>query len=207
RLYNLLLSEDNNIFPSNVISEEDKEKYNTELLWFFKEYERYLLELFEYIIQKKLTIEINFELFNEGTIPAEDIDIHFHFPDGFDLYDDESYPSEPSPPEAPIKPRSLYDFSMPQFPSLNLYNNMLDISKISSNVSSPTIKKTNSYDVDIHVTKLKHNKSVSLDKMYILFENYEKMKNFNVNYELKCSNVPNIVKGKLNILFENEGSI
>ena len=68
------------------------------------------------------------------------------------------------------------------------------------NISNPSIKKTNSYDVDINIRKLKHNKIAVLKKMFVTFENYNSIINFSVDYEIRCSNVPNIVSGKLNFI-------
>ena len=35
--------------------------------------------------RKNLTFKMGFILFNHGNVPAEEIDIHLHFPDGFEL--------------------------------------------------------------------------------------------------------------------------
>ncbi|MFZ0743124.1 MAG: hypothetical protein WAM85_01905 [Terracidiphilus sp.] len=39
-----------------------------------------------------------------------------------------------------------------------------------SNVSGPKIKRTNSYDVKVHVEQAKHGIEVALDVMYITFD-------------------------------------
>lgn len=39
-----------------------------------------------------------------------------------------------------------------------------------SNVSGPKIKRTNSYDVKVHVERAKHGIEVALDVMYITFD-------------------------------------
>lgn len=182
------------------ISEEDKIKYNQELQTYIGSYEYYLHDLYDYHIMKSLTTEFEFELNNDGTVPAEEIDIYFHFPDGFKLYGSKSYPAEPEIPREPYKPRSIFDRGfMPTLPKFNIPDNY-NMPFEKSNVSSPSIKKTNSYDVDISVRKLKHNKIVVLDKMYIVFENLESILNFKVDYEIRCSNVPQVVKGHVNFV-------
>ena len=185
------------------ISKEDKEEYNSKLHEFYKDYEYYLELLFDYKAQSELTLEVLFDLNNEGTSPAEDIDIYFHFPDGFELYDEESYPQEPIPPDAPEKPRSIYEPFRPPYMHYTQLGHK-DLSSIipDPNVSNPIIKKTNSYDVEVHIRKLKHNESVSLDKMLVVFSDYESIINFKVDYKMTCSNVPNVVNGSLNFNVE-----
>lgn len=190
------------------IREEDKVEYNDKLSSYYLEYEQYLRLLYEYNVQRSLTIEFNLELNNDGTVPAEDIDIYFHFPDGFELFDEDSYPKEPEIPREPYKPRSIFDtnFSLPNLAHLNMPTNY-NVPYEKPNISSPSIKKTNSYDVNIHVGKLKHNKIAVMEKMYVLFENYNSIINYEVNYEIRCSNVPDIVKGNLNFINELKDGI
>lgn len=183
------------------ITEDSKVKYNEELETFYNEYEYYLNRLFDFEISEDLTIEIDFSLKNQGSSIAEDIDIFFHFPDGFELYIEENYPKEPLIPDSPRAPRHRFDFSVPPSPFINIDQNFRNFPSINSNVSSPSIKKTNSYDVNVHVTRVKHNMSESLDKMFIVFDTYDSINNFNVNYELRCANITDVVIGNLNFVF------
>jgi len=205
-LLSLLLNDPLN--DLNRIREEDKIKYNQKLQRYYIEYERYLYELYEYKIMKSLTIEFQFELNNDGTVPADDIDIYIHFPDGFELYDEESYPPEPNAPKEPNRPVSPYDMmlSLPSIPNLDFPTNF-NVPHEKPNISSPSIKKTNSYDVDFNVRKLKHNKIAVLNKMFVKFETYESIINFKVDYEIRCSNVREVVKGNLNFINEIKNGI
>jgi len=182
--------------------EKDKERYNSELLTFFFDYEGYLNRLFEYKLQKSLTIEVNLLLVNNGTLPAKDIDIHFHFPDGFELYDEESYPKKPVAPDAPYEPTSAFNMAIPLTPNIDFSRISNNYNVTKPNVSSLSIKKTNSYDVDTHVERLKHNKSETLHKMYVIFDKYESVIDFSVDYELRCANIPDIVRGKLDFVIK-----
>lgn len=186
--------------------EKDKERYNSELLTFFFDYEGYLNRLFEYKLQKSLTIEVNLLLVNNGTLPAKDIDIHFHFPDGFELYDEESYPKKPVAPDAPYEPTSAFNMTIPLTPNIDFSRISNNYNVTKPNVSSLSIKKTNSYDVDTHVERLKHNKSETLHKMYVIFDKYESVIDFCVDYELRCANIPNIVRDKLDFAIEKSNN-
>jgi len=184
------------------ISEEEKVKYNSELLLFYNEYKNYLQQLISYKKIDSLTIEIDLKLSNIGTTPAEDIDVYFHFQDGFELFDEENYPAGPSEPQAPYKRTSVYDFPTMNHNLSEISSRLERLTNLNSNVSSPTINKTNSYDVNIHVTKLKHNQSELLDRMYIVFDSYDSLISFSIDYELRCSNIPYVVKDKLNFIIK-----
>lgn len=176
----------------------DINEYNSELDTYYWNYENYLNTLYEYISMKSLSLEINLKLINTGTIPAEDIDIYLHFPDGFLLYNDVDYPNEPFLPEPPKK-RGIFSL-------LNPFNINFSIPRLDSqyqtekpNISDPIIKKTNSYDVNIRVIKLNHNFEAKLKPMYIVFEKIEEVKNLKIKFEIRCANLPEIVNGNLNL--------
>jgi hypothetical protein len=91
-----------------------------------------------------------------GTVPAEDIDIHLHFPDGFELVDSADYPKPPTEPNTPYKPKNRLDIpglGISGFPRIHIPNPQ------NMNIDSerPTIRKSNSYDVDYNRSYLKHN--------------------------------------------------
>jgi hypothetical protein len=130
----------------------------------FAEYEKYLRELASFYDWESRTAAIKVILFNDGSCPADDVDIFMHFPDGFELFNEDEYEKEPEAPGAPRKPRSVLeeaagayslgtaDFIRPSY--------LDDLSRFRlptgpSNVSGPRIKRTNSYDVKVGVRKAK----------------------------------------------------
>ena|GEM_PF-674876 len=187
-------------FGIGRISYEDKEKYNECLKTYFSEYQLFLYQLLDHKRTKSLTVEFQFELNNDGTTPADDIDLYLHFPDGFELYNQETYPESPIKPEPPNKPVSMFSQNH-MLPIPNFYPPST-FGMSSDNVLRPkvTIKKTNSYDVNFHVASLKHNTSEKLEKLYIVFDDYTDLFNFNVKYEIRCSNIPEVVTGELNFV-------
>src|ERR1700722_18817053 len=70
--------------------------YYSRLKKWYQRYEEYLRETAALKDQARQTITLKLILVNNGSCPAEDIDMIFHFPDGFDIYDEES---QPEPPE------------------------------------------------------------------------------------------------------------
>jgi hypothetical protein len=71
-----------------VVDPESIKKYNEGLDSFFTGYERYLRKLAEFYAWESRTAAINLVLLNEGSKPADDVDIFMHFPDGFELFAD-----------------------------------------------------------------------------------------------------------------------
>jgi predicted ribonuclease YlaK len=96
------------------VANERINEYNQNLEGFFTEYEEYFNELADFYAWERRTAALEIILFNEGTCPADDIDIFMHFPDGFELFEEDQYLKAPEKPEAPRKPRSAFEgFSSP----------------------------------------------------------------------------------------------
>ena len=72
------------------------------------------------------------------------------------------------------------------------------------NVSAPKIKHTNSYDVSYHVQKVKHNLHESFNPLYIVFDSFEEARSFHIDYRILAANIPDEIKGKLNIVLKKE---
>ncbi len=177
--------------------------YNKKLDAYYKEYEDSLGQFFEQEKRKKLTFEIKLQVTNSGKIPAEDVDIHLHFPNGFELLESDKTEKFIELPEPPYKPKHKLDFGcyrssiIPTIPSsLNLGTNL--------NFNRPKIKKTNSYNVDFYRKYLKHGYSTKLESLSIVFDSYKDIKNFNLDYILSAGNMPEKIEGKLNVIFDKE---
>jgi hypothetical protein len=171
---------------------------------FFTEYEKYLRALAMFYAWESQTAAINIILVNEGSSPADDVDIFMHFPDGFELFEEDDYDKEPEAPKPPRKPKSILEQATAGFPmDHHLYSP--DLSQIRSpagpsNVSGPKIKRTNSYDVKVHVRRAKHGIEVALDAMYITFESTLASRSFELEYAIHASNLPTHVNGTLNVI-------
>ena len=173
--------------------------YNERLNDFYEEYEKWLTEFYELERLKRLTYEIRIFLVNSGFVPAEDIDIHLHFPDGFVLVETSELPSVGNGPEPPSKSNSMSGLSIPtnfNMPQVNSF----DPAPIPS-FNRPTIEKTNSYNVNFRRNGLKHGYSQTLDSLSIVFNHENDIKNFQIEYELSAANMPEMEKGELYVKF------
>lgn len=190
---------------SNSISPEDIKKYNVQLEKFYEEYSRYLQKDLQHRELKSRSGKIQLWLLNSGTAPAEDIDVFLHFPDGFQLAP--RLPDAPKPPSPPAKPLTelekltrpagrVFDpmFLTPPRPVPNLRPSP------EPNVSSPRIKRTNSYDVSYEVRYVKHGIRVLLSELFVIFDSLESAHSFQIHCEILAANVPQKVAGELHVV-------
>lgn len=132
--YDNALSQLTTLDPSRI------RKYNNELDEFYSEYVNTLDKIFEYEKKEMLSFKIQFVIKNSGNSPADDIDLHLHFPDGLELIESsekEEYASLPSPP---YKPKHAFDLGHSAFPILTPFHNPIT-PNTSLNFNSPSIKK------------------------------------------------------------------
>ncbi|MBP7808043.1 MAG: hypothetical protein KA163_02005 [Bacteroidia bacterium] len=188
------------------ISDKQIEDYNKELDKFYFEYQSFLARKYNYKEYLTTCIKIDLYLENIGTLPAEDMDVYFHFPDGFELVEDlEKEPQEPMPP---YQPKSLWDLgpglslNPDIFKSINQYERLKNIPYTGPSLTG--LKKTNSYDVTFTLPNLKHNENVLLGRLYACYDTTESMKNFEVDYSITIANFPKKVEGKLHVIIENK---
>jgi len=91
------------------IPAEHAKEYNEKLDAFYLEHEQYLVRLQDYRNLRARTAELKIMLANEGTCPADDIDIYMHFPDGFELVNGEDLDEPPKPPKSLRKPATMQE--------------------------------------------------------------------------------------------------
>src|SRR5690606_37435868 len=75
--------------------------YNAKLDTFYSRWEAYLREEHAFREPECRRIQFAIEIRNTGTAPAEDVDVSFHFPDGFRLMTEDDLPVAPRQPESP----------------------------------------------------------------------------------------------------------
>jgi hypothetical protein len=176
------------------------ERYNREV----KEYPKRLIEhyLREYpiYVQHQLAHEIEIFVENDGSQPAEDVDVWLHFPDGCLLY--HKLPALHNEPLEPITPRSASQM-------LNDTIGMLAHSSLPSIMESvgldtwkTSIRKTNSYEVDRHFDRIKHNHRETFPKIYLTFDKIDSAKPFSIKYRITAANLISPVEGELSVVIE-----
>lgn len=186
----------------SALSQEQVDQYNTDLDKYFDEFEQHLESVYEFERQQELSYPIEISILNEGTVPGEEIDVHLHFPDGFDLMEPNNLIERPKKPEPPYRPKHRMDFGSHFInPAIFLPRTQLT-SPSNFDFNRPSIKKTNSYDVNMYRKYIKHSYSVKLDELVMVYNERAHIANYQIDYEITAANMPQGVQGKLNIIFE-----
>lgn len=197
-----------------VPPEEEYRRYNADRERYFKQFEEHILGKWEREKKRLLSFRIVLELVNEGTAPAEDIDLYLHFPDGFrlleesDLEDEEKIYGPPRPPQPPRTSadiaseqlRSSLRSARPYMPDLSGLQSLGSRLGPPSNVSPPTIRETGSYEVKWKVRRVKHKQHAPLQPLIIVFDDHESASSFGIDYRLHAGNLPDEVKGQLHVV-------
>ena len=187
---------------------EEYLRYNSELEAFYKSYEQYLKELHIYKNFRLRMINFAVQLENIGTSPAEDIDVHFHFPDGFRLFgqDDNNLPAPPQPPTPPEKV-GTFKFNPSWIGAIQGIRHPIAHQPNAGpppNVSPPSIRRTNSYDVRSHVKRAKHGYQILIARFIVAFDSFESSKSFKFDYRILAANLPKPTTGELSVVVEKE---
>jgi predicted nucleic acid-binding protein len=197
--------------PMILASQKEITRYNAELEEFYQAYGDYLKNSIQFKNFKHRAIELVILLANDGTAPAEDIDIFLHFPDGFRVLEGEDLPRSPKAPKPPVEPRTpmqMLTESLPPMVEVVPYLGSHDSGPIAPppNVSAPNIKRTNSYEVSFHVQKAKHNLQEPFKPMYVAFDSFEEASSFHIDYQILAANIPHEINGEVHIVIRREGS-
>lgn len=181
------------------VAKDQIERYNSDLDLFYSRYAAYLQELYEYELKSHLSIKISLVLTNEGNAPAEEVDVYCHFPDGFELINEDDLDDPPNKPIPPSTPKSMLE----GFGNFSVRPFIPDIGRpYIPNLNRPSIRKTNSYDVSFYRKYVKHHTLYPLDTLVAIYTDYDSVKNFSIDYTIMAGNIQEPVTGKLNILYE-----
>lgn len=180
-------------------------RYNAELEAFYRDYEQYLRVCHDRDNVKSRTIYFEISLENIGGSPAEDVDIHFHFPDGFQLFDAKENEEESvEPPDAPAEPGTfrLDRKTREAMRNVGMFGMGPGLIGPPPNVSPPSIERTNSYDVRSHVERVKHGYRIQVARFRAVFDSFESAGSFRIDYSILAANVPKAIAGYLSVVVE-----
>ncbi len=168
-------------------------KYNDALEEYFVDFEqakRANIEIGRRLVRIDLRVE------NTGMMPARDVLVDMHFPDGLRIIEKGS--SEKifhDLPDAPLLPGHVRGFDNPH----SWIKNLPSIMHHNPNAPSLTVQKTNSYEVRWHVpTKLRQGYISEVDPIYILFDANPFA--FHIDYSIVADNLTDTVKGQLHVV-------
>lgn len=194
-------------------SREEFDRYNSERQPFFDAYAGFLKDSWELRVQETLAFALSFELANEGTAVATDVDVFAHFPDGLEVVErsewDDRLDQALKPPRPPRRPRTTQEIIHESLSSSILHPYAPDLSfmrhigpREAPNVTSPRIEQTDSYEVSWNIKRVKHNQIETLHPLMVIFESFESARSFKVEYALHAANLPSEVPGVLNVVVD-----
>jgi hypothetical protein len=191
-------------FDFSFITDTQIAQYNDRLENYFKELALYYSKLETLAAWYATTAKVELLLSNTGGAPSEDIDISVHFPDGMDVLEQENIPRVPDPPEAPGKfgDSFMQMLRVPNFdiPALSPAN--FPAPRFVENAQLLGIKKTNSYDAEFHVQRLKHQNEEELPLVYLHFS--VQPRPFRAEYRIVAGDIPEPITGTLDFLYSQD---
>lgn len=198
------------------IDAEDLKRYAAERSSFLADYEEYLRERREFEMARARRFMLELELVNTGSVPATDVDVHLHVPDGV-VVSGEYDLTEPQAPEPPTRPRRSAEIlfqglSSHSYPSIGSFRGP-DTSYLESlvargprqrNVSDLDIEETGSYTIRCHVGRIKHGLREALPSIYVTIPEDAPVRPFQITYSLHAANLPEAASGTLNVLLKSD---
>ncbi|MCK5614520.1 hypothetical protein KAR91_72315 [Candidatus Pacearchaeota archaeon] len=189
------------------ISAEEYERYNEEVDKYILQYERYLKGNWEQREITKRTIRFQIEIRNIGTAPADDVDIYFYFPDGFELVTEDGllpFPKKPTPPSEPRTQAQIIAESFNRFNDFSNFSISRPYMPEIGDISAFELKKTKSYELTDHCKRIKHGDFVQLPELFLTFESFESANSFSCEYTIRPANLPQPLCGSINFVIEKE---
>jgi len=183
---------------------EEYERYNRDVEEYLKSYEHFMRITWEAQAATRRSIRFEIDIRNAGTAPAEDVDVLFHFPDGFQLFSEDNMPAIPSEPRPPRKPRTRMQQMTDNIEHVGNFNLAHASLPDFTMPSSFSIERSHSYDVRDHFQRIKHGDGVTLPQLFLTFDSYKTATSFSCDYTIRPANLPSPITGKLYFVIEKE---
>jgi hypothetical protein len=190
-----------------VLTEDVRVNYNTELEQYFGACARFWAERRAFKNRLRRILRLRLALTNRGGAPGNNVDVDMHFPGGFTILGTDEEPSAPEKPLPPMPPGTTYAEAirlglLTQFdlPSALPLPSMTSLAAPPANVSSLHIRQTNSYDLHVHVRRVKHHSGVRLPVIQLEFDSFEAMTTFQISYILRADNFPAEIPGHMDVI-------
>jgi hypothetical protein len=200
------------------VSEEERQEYNDALDAYYSSYTDFLGKFQIYGDWTSREISVAFEITNEGTAPADDVDIEVVFNEDNRPIDLDARPGIPVSPKPPKRPRGTverrsrassfqFDTLYPNYSrSFHLMEPLADrflraMHHEAPNVRGPWISDNNKLAVSWNVRRLKHLETLSLPPVMLLRKTTE-VRGADIHYYLHAANIPDLIEGKISFGFK-----
>ena len=184
--------------PLNA-SDADYRRYNEEVDHYLEAFPLFLKDCYRVDCLARLGTEVRLSLKNDGTSPAEYVDVELVLPKPCAAFEE-----KPEPPEAPSEPRVPNDLfggaSAMQFRSLADQLNRAKEEDLSVEES------TDSFIVRQKFRRIKHGHTVETDAFFLSFTDYEGAKSFQTICRVTAANLIRPIEMNLNIVIDKRSS-
>ncbi|WP_179412989.1 PIN domain-containing protein [Mucilaginibacter sp. E4BP6] len=183
------------------------DQHNKSLDKFYKDYEKYIHELYTFENDNQRSILIQLHVINDGNTPAKDIDIKLYFPSFLEVSVEKNTPVPPKEPLAP-KQGDVFSSSFAALPDFRIVTitEMIKTSREAHDLDGANIQIGKEIMITFHQDQLKHLQTKILRTIMAKFNSVSEMVNFSINYELNISNVTTAIRGKLNIVIDQRNN-
>lgn len=172
-----------------------------------KEFHHYLKQTSHHTQWQARTIQLEFSMVNGGASTADDIDIFLHFPDGLELADGSSTPTQLEPPEPPSRPRGRLDMTgltiAPSIGSIaSSFSHLTGSPPEAPQMRGPYIEAGESYTVRYWLKRLKQGMEHEFGPLLVTFPSVDSAFGFDIDYALVTPNVPHETTGQLHVIVD-----
>lgn len=207
--------EAHNAASERPLQQASRVAFERDLARYSREREAYLAAYLTYLDAERAHAQVVARRFrvalalrNDGTVPAEDIDVTFHIPDGVTIDEVAEFES-PEPPKPPARPRRGMQALLtamdtpsalvtPRMPALWPLLHT-PVPGVRGNISSLDIKETGSFTVTCHARQVKHGREELLPPFFLTLAPDAPVRPFQITYTLHIANALDAVTGALTV--------
>lgn len=161
-------------------------EYNKEVDNYHEKCKLYLSRNYDVIRATLHSIPINILIENVGSSPANNVDIIVQVSSPYELKADELLKEIIEIPKGPDRPAGMLGSTLkPWFAKESYFD--VDISSFLEENSN--IKQLKDNVIQIHCGKIKHNTRLEAPKLYLVGDNYEKLKSVKVQVTISCDDL------------------
>ena len=175
-------------------------RYNAKLDDYYRDVELYVRKLhkFQTLLRRALLMEL--EIVNDGTIPADEINLILRVPSILNAVSERllsSGPQKPKPPDPPERFQELFRAPSP----LHGFDPSALGNLSPRNVSKPRILNDRR-TVSVEIRRLRHGLPESLEPFCLVFSSWEKAASFGIDYEIRSATLPRATTGRVHVIID-----
>ena len=193
-------------FMGREITDKQRKDYNDDLYTFYEEHLNWIVKTRDFKNKRSLLMPLGLWVANNGSCPAQDVDVEVRFPNFVSVSLDEntlSLPPKPKPPERP-KPRQINISPLTPIRPFPIGPVSFNPSSLKDLINSPP--EASIYEdergtcVTMHWDSIKHDyRHRILPVPHVQFESYESLKGFQLKYWISAANLPSASEGTFDV--------